>query len=400
MHRLGTGFALAAALVLAGCGDPLQDVQRLDDVSIDDTAGQAEVVQAEALDTTAVLPDPVIATEAASAEAAPRRGLLGFLRRQAEAGMAEESAGPEGADAAGTASVLDIASEDDLAAETNEIVRLEAEEAEDLTEEAPVLALAAEPVPAATRPRRGLLGLLAGNRNATPDEDADADSRTDAGDDVLLAALPDATTAGASSDAAPAVTDELIEQAASPEPRVERRGLFGRRAAVAPGTGPDSETVTLGTSLPYGEVARVCNVSPRDLGEKVESYPERGRGYTLFDSAPGGTHLRPFFLTGFKDGCARQFSAALVLFGDPETWEQIHYGAAGAVQPTSETDKAYEKVKSKVCKVRAGNPCGAQMKTLARSTVFVSVYERFEDNPRWKIILLHDGALVAVDIKN
>lgn len=188
-------------------------------------------------------------------------------------------------------------------------------------------------------------------------------------------------------------------------------GIFGARAAAAtagddaPGAAPrpgapDAREVSLGVTLPYGELGRVCGEPNRKLGKKIEGYPERGSQYVLYDSAPETTAPRTFYLTGFKDRCARQFTAALVVFGAPESYEQLHYGPSGAELPVAATDAAYEKVKSKVCRVRKGKPCGNKMSTLARDTVFVSVYERFGSNPRWKNILLHDGEVVAVDLKD
>jgi hypothetical protein len=287
-RRISWGAVLGAALVLAGCGDPLSNVQRYSDVPV------ASVGQADAL-----------APETARApvtEAAPRQGLLGFLGRRAAAAKAE----PPVADAA---------------------------------------------------------------------PQADADSR-----------------------------EPLLEVVAAPAPGAEETtGLFGRSGpqsrAPRPGA-PDAREIPFGTTLPYGAIARVCGVPRRQLGKKIASYPERGSRYLVYDSNPGSTEPHSFYLTGFDDGCARQFTAALVLLGTPESYEQIHYGLSGDTQPVSDTDRAYEKVKSRVCKVRKGRPCGAQMRKLSRDTVFVSVYERFGSNARWKNILLHDGEVVAMDMKD
>lgn len=206
------------------------------------------------------------------------------------------------------------------------------------------------------RPRRGLLGILGGRA--------------------------DRVTSG----------DDGPELAAASKPR--RAGSAPRPGAV------DYREVPLGTKLPYGEIARVCNAPKRKLGNKVEGYPDRGSRYILYDGQPGETSAHSFYLTGFKDNCARTFTAALVLFGSPESYEKIHYGPSGESQPLSESDKAYEKIKRRVCGVRKGKPCGSKMKKLSRSTVFLSVYERFGSNPRWKNILLHDGEVIAVDMKN
>lgn len=199
--------------------------------------------------------------------------------------------------------------------------------------------------------------------------------------------------------------------APAPDPAAKPRGgLMGflrgradaaRSGGAAPKPGdPDYRQVSFGTALPYGEIARTCDAPEGKLGARVDSWPKGGRGYTLYDTAPGGTGLRTFYLTGFADGCPRQFSAALVLFAAPSDYEVIRYGPAGADLPVSSTDTAYEQVKGQVCRVSAGQPCGRRMARLEQDTVFLSVYERFGDNAAWKTILLHDGAVAATDIKN
>ncbi|MCL3881046.1 hypothetical protein [Marivita sp. GX14005] len=186
-------------------------------------------------------------------------------------------------------------------------------------------------------------------------------------------------------------------------------GFLGRAAqaakaepddgAIAPGAA-DARIVDLGARLPYGELARVCGVGPRQLGTRVDRYPE-GRGvYTLYDSEPGNTAPHTFYVTGFEDGCARQFTAAMSMFGSPQTHEQLRYGLPSQVQPYSKTDAAYEKIKAKICRAPKGKPCGSAMRRLSRDTVFLSVYERFGSNPAWKTILLHDGRIVDTDIRS
>jgi len=242
-------------------------------------------------------------------------------------------------------------------------------------------------------PRRGLLGLLGRRAETAKAEPA-----------------PAAESQGVGGPAVP------VAAASAPKRDAAPRGLFGglfsagggssadraaTSAARAPRAGaPDAREVPMGTTLPYGEIARVCDVPARQLGKKVEDYPERGGQYAIHDSAPGSTGAHAFYLTGFGDGCARQFTAAMAIFGSPESYEDIHYGPSGEKQPVSETDRAYEKIKSRVCNVRRGKPCGSRMRRLARDTVFVSVYERFGSNPRWKNILLHDGEVIAMDIKD
>ncbi|MBP0483864.1 hypothetical protein [Sagittula salina] len=320
------GLALTLAATLSGCsGDPLRDVPRLAEVDVAEAAGEAEVV---ASDGGEVLPET-----AASGEA-PRRGLLGFLKRKADAGKAE---------AVAPGSVGEVAAKPD--GEFAEPADVETGEtaAQGAAPQAKAVAVAA---PAQDR---GLFGFLKG---------------TGADGGGTLTAMP-ADSSRAS------------------------------RYAPKPGA-VDAREVPFGRTLPYGEIARVCNVPETQLGTKAGSWPERGARYDLRDSAPGSTGARTYYLTGFRDGCARQFTAALVMFGSPETWEQIHYGPAGESLPVLATDTAFEAVKSRVCRVGAGKPCGKRMSALERDTVFVSLYERFEDNTRWKNLLIHGGEVVAM----
>ena len=159
--------------------------------------------------------------------------------------------------------------------------------------------------------------------------------------------------------------------------------------------GPDGRDVAFGTRLPYGEVARVCDAPRRSLGTEIE----RAAGWRLYDSDPGNTLPHTFYVTGFDDGCPRQFTAALALFGAPSMHEQLRYGLPAEVQPYSETDSAYERLKSRVCRVARSQPCGRRISRMERDTVFVSIYERFGENPVWKNLLLHDGEALALDIK-
>lgn len=154
-----------------------------------------------------------------------------------------------------------------------------------------------------------------------------------------------------------------------------------------------------GTMLPYGRVARVCGLANRDLGKKVAQYPERSPVHKIYDSDPGNTAPHSFFITGFDDRCARQFTASLAMFGSVDMHEQLRYGLPADVQPYSDTDKAYEKLKSRVCGVPRKKPCGSKVSRLQRNTVFVSIYERFGSNPQWTNLLLHGGQVLAQDRK-
>lgn len=165
--------------------------------------------------------------------------------------------------------------------------------------------------------------------------------------------------------------------------------LFGvRHDAIAI---PDK---TPGDVVPFEGLARVCGL-PRKPGQEVA----RSLDYVIYDSKPSASRPRTFYITGFSDGCAREFTASMAMFGDLETYERIRFGPAAGTQPVSDTDMAYDKIKTRVCRATADEPCGAQLDRLARDTIFVSVYERFGSNPRWKNLLLHGGAVMAMDIK-
>ena len=72
-------LSLAVATVLAGCGDPLRDVPKLQDVEVNPAAGQADAL-ADPVD--AAIADVIgEARPEPLAEDKPRGGLLGFLGR-------------------------------------------------------------------------------------------------------------------------------------------------------------------------------------------------------------------------------------------------------------------------------------------------------------------------------
>ena len=175
--------------------------------------------------------------------------------------------------------------------------------------------------------RRGLLGLL----KVSNDDDAEELTRTAS----LQEILPEETT--------------LAEPA-------KKRGLFGGGSVEGARKGPGAMDIIFGTILRYGEVARVCDARGQSsLGGWLGKAPSSGRGYALFDSAPDSTGPQTFYVTGFRDRCPRQFTAALALFVSPEVHEQLRYGRPSKLYPYSTTDKAYEKVKSSVCKVAKTN---------------------------------------------
>ena len=189
---------------------------------------------------------------------------------------------------------------------------------------------------------------------------------------------------------------EVVEASFTPETeaREPRRGggLFSRKKADVL-TGPDAQEIAPGTPLAFGEIARVCALPKAEMGRQVETAGK----YRLYDSAVGSTEQRPFFITGFDDGCPRQVTGALALFASAQSHEMMRYGAPWRGKPYSETDKAYEAAKKDICGVGKGKPCGAKMGQLEKTTAFITVYDRFVDALSWRNVLLHDGAVLAME---
>ncbi|MEN8895364.1 MAG: hypothetical protein ABF248_04655 [Yoonia sp.] len=169
-----------------------------------------------------------------------------------------------------------------------------------------------------------------------------------------------------------------------------REGLF---ASLTPErTGPDAELVTVGTQVGFGEIATNCEVAKRQMGTKIDSEG----GYTVYDTIPNATSLRTQYITGFKDRCARQFTAATTMLGDIGTHEVVRYLPSNKKMAYSETDLAYERIKNVFCGVKQGQPCGAKLDRLAKNTTFITAYRNFGSNPTWVNILLHKGEVIAI----
>jgi hypothetical protein len=160
----------------------------------------------------------------------------------------------------------------------------------------------------------------------------------------------------------------------------------GGGSASLPGL--DLPEVGAGTTLAFGPAAKRCGLSGAALGAPVA----REAGFTLYDTAPGTTAPRTHYLTGFDDGCAVQFTAALALFGDAATLEATAYGAGITHSPVQ---PAYEAVKAELCGVPVGQPCGRASAGLARNTTLLTAYAAFGASGRHADMLLHDGRLVA-----
>lgn len=162
------------------------------------------------------------------------------------------------------------------------------------------------------------------------------------------------------------------------------RGLGG------PGGRPVLAAAAPGAVLPFGEVATACGTRGATLGTPIEELA----GYAIHDTAPGSTAPRTHFVTGFSDGCPRQVTAALAVFGDPLTHETSRYRTSG--RPYGPVDEAYEAIKGRVCGVRAGQPCGAAMERLAADTAFLTLYPEF-GGEAYADVLFHGGEVVAAD---
>lgn len=163
----------------------------------------------------------------------------------------------------------------------------------------------------------------------------------------------------------------------------------------APGGDPEAATgdvprVEPGTIPPFGAVAAVCNLPESALGTQVAT----ASGYTLWDGDPGNPAPHAHYVTGMDDGCARVFAAAFAVFGDVATHEAISQ-LSGDHRAHAATDPAFDAIRSEICRTPPGAPCGSRMEALAARTVFVSVYESFDESPVWTEILLHDGRVAA-----
>lgn len=332
---------LAILLMLGACGDPLAGVGRLTDVDV-----------AEENTTAAALPD--------AAEVARD----GFVGTQAAEG--EVPSGLAQADAANTT-------------------------------KAPT--------------GRFLRGLFNRAANADPAAAVAADVAKSQSEPVVIetTATSSASAAETASDAVgnveePVILAALPAQDLSPREELKSRkrgiGLFGGGGAKkdAPRKGPDARDVPYGTVLPFGEIARVCEARGKSLGQKVSSSGRRG--FSLHDSNPGIRDKRTFYITGFGDNCPRQFTAANALFGEPSFYEQIRFSPAGKHLPYAATDKAYDKVKSRVCHTAKSKPCGNKISKMDASAAFVSAYEFHEYNGKWKEFFVHDGVVLASAVKS
>ncbi|PTQ70794.1 hypothetical protein [Celeribacter persicus] len=192
-----------------------------------------------------------------------------------------------------------------------------------------------------------------------------------------------------------------VESEVSPEVEAEtpvapHKPLFGfLKPQAAEGPVP---TVKPGEVLPFGEVGVACEV--KSMGRKVDQFPREGRPiWQLYDSDPESTAPRSQFITGFSDGCVRQVTAALVMFGEAALHEVLRY-SGDTDRDWTKADKTYETIKRQTCGVGRGERCPeGKIGALERQVAFVSVYPEYGAEEDWLELLLHDGTLVSEEMR-
>ncbi|MEP1765547.1 MAG: hypothetical protein ABJJ53_02665 [Sulfitobacter sp.] len=247
-----------------------------------------------------------------------------------------------------------------------------------------------------------LRGLINRAANADPAAAIAADVAKSQSEPVVIETTPTTSAAAAEQEQAKVELAALREptgQQDEPASKTRRGGLFGGAAKKkdAPRTGPDTRDVPFGTTLAFGEIARVCEARGKSLGTKIDTSGRRG--FTLYDSKHGIRDKRTYYVTGFGDNCPRQFTAANALFGTPSFYELIRFSPAGDHLPYAATDKAYDKVKSKLCSAGKNKPCGAKIGKMDDEAAFISAYEYHEHNDKWKEFFVHDGKVLASAVK-
>ncbi len=357
MKRLA--LCVGLALVVAGCGNPLDRMPRLSEMALSKDAPKVDALADP--DAPGIVAQVRAGQQAAddtpapdSAGATPRkRGLLGFLRRapkgDSDASQAPAVTTPNGPTTPPPSSGSAIAT-----------------------------GPAVVPAPDASAPprRAGLLGLFSRKKVTEP-----------APDDRLASAEVDEPSAQAPADT----------PTAKPR-RAGLLGLFGGGGSAGSASVVDELAGTTGP-LAFGVLRRVCNLSGSDRGKQVARHPGRGGRYRIYDSQPGKSSAHAFYITGFSDNCAREVTAAFAVFGGAALHETLRYSTSSKRRSWGDVDNAYERIKGQVCGARRGKPCGKQLNQLERSTVFLTVYESFSDRSRWTNLLLHNGRIVASELK-
>lgn len=375
-------------LVLAGCLRPGASVERVSETDID--------------------PDATPTLEAVAVPQAEGAGILSELFGEANPEASEDNA---------TAEAVDVPDEDEVQPARRGLARLlpfgrgsDATKEQSDAAQPEAVAVAVDEAEPTTDEQAEPEVSAADVVDETPelaDDNADrprglfARLRVGAAAD---AAAPEAQVTQVAAVVTPGLSVPEVAEAEPEETRVaaRRTTLLGalRRGGGPTEPGPGQDSIAFGTKLPYGALATICGVQPALMGEQVASYPERSPRYRIYDSAPGTLALRTHYITGFKDGCARQFTAALALFGAPGGHEATRYKSSHRHIDMTRTDREYEALRARSCQAPVGSTCPERrFSRFEKSTVFVSVYERFGTNPRWADLLIHDGRVVAKDLK-
>lgn len=148
-------------------------------------------------------------------------------------------------------------------------------------------------------------------------------------------------------------------------------------------------------SIEQGPLAEACGVRGKALGSQVEKGPGR---WKLFDTRPGSTAPRDFYLTGFSDGCPRRITAAVAMFGSVELYETVHYGPVGLKPRGDATDAAYARLRAKTCGSAKLACSDREIRRLQKTAAFLSVYPS-KSSPSRLELLMTRGRLAAVSQK-
>jgi len=362
------GLLAIALFALSGClGTP--QLPRLADVELAENAPQSGIVAANSQSSESALQELEgvdVVPEGAVVPEKPRRGgLFGLFGRKSGAKTDDVLGRDDAGNADGALGKAIDAQVNDLAEAEQGVGQMGPEgqiSADEKTQATP-----------AGKPRgKGLFGLFgrkAANNNADQElAELDGTIQTEQESheaEVELAAL--ATTTDA--------------------PRA-KRGLFGPRRSKS--------TVEAGVQLPFGEVGIACGIRGNALGKEVDRFPQKGKGYRLYDTNPSSTSPRTFFVTGLKDRCPRQFTAAMAMLDTPVLHEQMRYDRYNKSIPMTKTDKVYEGLKQRICKAGRGKPCPeSRIEALEKTTAYVSAYPRLGTNANWFEILLNKGKVAA-----
>ncbi|MFD0978064.1 hypothetical protein [Tropicimonas aquimaris] len=146
------------------------------------------------------------------------------------------------------------------------------------------------------------------------------------------------------------------------------------------------------TTIEQGPLAQACGVRGKALGSPVEKGPGK---WKLYDTQPGSTAPRDFYLTGFSDGCPRRITAAVAMFGSVALYEAVHYGPVGLKPKGDATDAAYAQLRARTCGSSKSACSEREIRRLERSAAFLSVYPS-KGSPSRLELLMTRGRLAAV----